>query len=160
MRTSLTIAACLALTACLGGPDGRTYAPIGLHESIVDDAMRNAPRPNTSLGGRSASWTGQLDAEASAAENILVRGDMGLTIDLETLTGELEFTGLRRWEVGRYREHVAIDGFAYDVEVTGNVLKAVGSDDVEAQFYESNHERVLGTLDRDDMNGVFEGHRE
>lgn len=119
---------------------------------------------NTALSGN-VSWSGQAVGFTMNKEALM--GNVGLTINLSTLTGDLEFDGLEYWTPDTAPGHVGSgiiwnDGdLAYSVRVFGNTFQRTSGDEgiVTGSFYGSNHEAMGGTLDHPDMAVGFGGVR-
>ncbi len=119
---------------------------------------------NTSLSGN-VSWSGQAVGFTMNKEALM--GNVGLTINLSTLTGDLGFNGLEYWAPDTAPGIIGSgmtwnDGdLAYSVRVTGNTFQRTGGDEgiVTGSFYGSNHEAMGGTLERPDMAVGFGGTR-
>ena len=151
---------------------------IGEGEISFGAALRNGlaqpwasgPSPHAALADNaelagSVSWSGRLlgltpDAEA-------VAGAAGLSVDLATLTGSAEFTGLERWAAGAAPGALGSgtvwhDGdLSYTIEVRGNTFVQTGGDDgtVTGAFFGPAHEGMGGVLEREDLSAGFGGYR-
>ena len=131
-------------------------------------AMGTAPffnlAENTRLGG-TASWDGRLVGLTPGAE--AVAGNAGVTVDLSTLSGMLNFTNLEHWAADAPPGAMGTgtvwgDGdLAYAISIRGNVFTQVGGDDglVAGAFFGRAHEAVGGTLRRHDLGAAFGGKR-
>ena len=119
---------------------------------------------NDALSG-TAAWAGRLlgiDAESST-----VAGAAGLSVDLVTLAGSLDFTSLESWAPGRTPGAVGTgaqwgDGdLGYRISVRGNAFVQTGGDAgvVAGRFAGAAHEGMVGTLERDDLAAGFGGTR-
>ena len=119
---------------------------------------------NAALSG-SVAWSGRLlgltpDAEA-------VAGAAHLSVDLATLTGSADFTGLEQWAADAAPGALGTgtmwhDGdLGYTIEVRGNTLVQTGGDDgtVTGAFFGPAHEGMGGVLQRDDLSAGFGGAR-
>ena len=126
------------------------------------------PRPgldledNPQLNG-SASWDGRLLGFTPAGAS--VAGAAGLAVDLGTLSGTLDFTGLESWSGAPGLASTGAtwgDGdLNYTVGVTGNTFARTGGDTgtVTGAFFGAGHEGMGGTLVRDDLAAGFAGTR-
>ena len=126
------------------------------------------PRPggaladNAQLSG-SASWSGRLLGLTPAGA--AVAGASAMTIDLGTLAGDLDFTGLESWTGGPGAAGSGAlwgDGdLAYTVAVDGNVFARAGGDEgtLTGAFFGAGHQGMGGTLVRDDLSAGFAGTR-
>ncbi len=119
---------------------------------------------NTALTG-SASWSGRLlgftpDAEA-------VAGAADLSVDLDSLDGDLAFTTLEYWNANEAPGDTGTgstwsDGnLAYTIEVNGNTFTRTAGDDgiLTGAFLGTEHHGMGGTLHRDDLTAAFGGTR-
>ncbi len=120
---------------------------------------------NAALSG-TAAWAGRLlgiDAESST-----VAGAAGLSVDLVTLAGSLDFTGLESWAAGQTPGAIGTgalwgDGdLGYSISVRGNAFVQTGGDDgvVAGRFAGAAHEGMVGTLERNDLAAGFGGTRQ
>ena len=126
------------------------------------------PRPGIDLADNadlmgSASWSGRLLGLTPSGET--VSGAAGLSIDLTSLNGDLDFTSLESWsgapgELGTGAMWGDGD-LSYDVAVEGNVFARTGGDDgqITGAFFGASHEGMGGTLERDDLDAGFAGNR-
>ena len=128
------------------------------------------PSPHTNLADNAAlsgsvAWSGRLlgltpDAEA-------VAGAAHLSVDLATLTGSADFTGLEQWAADAAPGALGTgtmwhDGdLGYAIEVRGNTFVQTGGDDgtVTGAFFGPAHEGMGGVLERDDLSAGFGGTR-
>ena len=121
-------------------------------------------RDNAALSG-SVSWSGRLLGLTPRAET--VAGAAELTVDLPTLSGSLNFSGLEHWSAnvapGTAGSGAAWrDGhLSYRMAVRGNTFFQVGGDPglVTGAFFGSTHEGMGGVLVRDDLSAGFGGKR-
>ena len=119
---------------------------------------------NAAISG-SASWSGRLLGFTPEAEP--VAGAADLTIALDTLDGDLEFTELEHWTAGRAPGPAESgtmwdDGdLSYAVEVRGNTFTRTAGDEgiVTGAFLGAEHQAMGGTLQRDDLSAAFGGAR-
>ena len=147
-------------------------------EAAFGVALRNGlarpwasgPAPLAALESNSAlygtvSWNGALLGLTPSAET--VAGQARLVVELSTLDGQLNFTGLERWgvkvapgEVGSGTIWGAGD-LEYAVEVQGNAFYRTGNDDgeVAGAFFGAAHEAMGGVLERSDLTAGFGGTR-
>ena len=119
---------------------------------------------NNNLSG-SATWNGALLGIASSSET--VAGDASLSVNLASLTGQLDFTGMEKWEAN-VAPGAAGSGAAwgdgdlgYTIEVRGNTFIQTGGDDgyVTGAFFGAAHEAMGGVLERADLSAGFGGKR-
>lgn len=126
------------------------------------------PRPgidlvdNSELTG-SASWSGRLLGLTPSGES--VAGAAGLTVDLTSLSGDLDFTSLESWAGAPGETGTGAmwgDGdLNYDVAIHGNVFARTGGDEgrITGAFFGASHAGMGGTLVRDDLGAGFAGTR-
>ena len=119
---------------------------------------------NQALSG-SASWSGRLLGFTSESQSLAGAAD--LTINLEALTGRIDFTGLEHWGVNAAPGPVGSgqawnDGdLSYSVVVRGNTFYQSGGDagEVTGAFFGAGHEGMGGVVERSDMSAGFGGTR-
>ncbi len=119
---------------------------------------------NDNLSG-SATWNGALLGFTPSSET--VAGEASLAINLASLDGRIDFTGLEKWEAN-VAPGAAGSGAAwgdgdlgYTVEVRGNTFIQTGGDDgyVTGAFFGVAHEAMGGVLERADLSAGFGGKR-
>ena len=132
------------------------------------DPWTSGPAPIVNLADNpdllgTVSWWGWLRGYTPDAQTL--HGDAGLTIDLATLDGELEFTNLETWTASPSMNDPG-DGtpwhdgeLSFDVDVRDNTFARTGGDagTVSGRFLGSSHHAMAGTLHRDDLNAAFGG---
>ena len=119
---------------------------------------------NTALSG-TASWSGRLLGFTPEAQP--VAGGADLTIALDSLHGDLDFTALEYWSTGQAPGAAgsgstwSTGDLSYDVEVRGNTFTRTGGDEgiVTGAFLGTQHHAMGGTLQRDDLSAAFGGSR-
>ena len=119
---------------------------------------------NQALSG-SASWSGRLLGFTSESESLA--GATDLTINLGTLRGRIDFTGLEHWGVNAAPGSIGSgtmwnDGdLRYSVIVRGNTFNQTGGDagEVTGAFFGEQHEGMGGVVERNDMSAGFGGTR-
>ena len=119
---------------------------------------------NPSLTG-TATWQGILLGFTPEAEP--VAGDAALSVELEALTGQADFTDLESWAAGEAPGNSGTgvmwgDGdLGYSITVVGNTFKQTGGDAgiLTGAFFGNAHEGMGGTLERDDLTAAFGGAR-
>lgn len=130
-------------------------------ESWTDYTPSGTPlASNTTLTG-SATWNGRM--AGLEPDGDAVRGNVALTVVLDTLDGDVAFTDLRTWTAGvnpATATGVAwgSGSLSYDIEVTGASF-ANNTGEVKGGFVGPNHEGMAGTLERDDLSAGFGGVR-
>ena len=148
-------------------------------EAAFGVALRNGlarpwasgPAPLAALDNNSAlygtvSWNGAMLGLTPSAET--VAGHARLAVELSTLDGQLDFTGLERWGAktapGKAGTGAAWgDGdLGYSVEVRGNSFYRTGGDEgeVAGAFFGAAHEAMGGALERSDLAAGFGGLRQ
>ena len=147
-------------------------------EAAFGVALRNGlarpwasgPAPLAALENNSAlfgtvSWNGALLGMTPSSET--VAGQARLAVELATLDGQLDFTGLERWGVKAPPGNTGTgatwgDGdLGYSVEVQGNAFYRTGGDEgeVAGAFFGAAHEAMGGVLERSDLIAGFGGTR-
>ena len=119
---------------------------------------------NAALSG-SALWTGRLLGLTPHAET--VAGAVEMTVDLPSLAGSLNLTGLEYWSANTAPATAGSgatwsDGrLSYRVAVRGNTFVQTGGDEgtVTGAFFGPSHEGMGGVLVRDDLSAGFGGKR-
>lgn len=104
--------------------------------------------------GRLLGFTPSVEAVAGAAE---------ISADIDTLTGNADFTDLESWEANTAPGGVGSgdtwgDGdLNYEIGVRGNTFYQTGGDDgvVTGAFFGPAHEGAGGVLERHDLNAAF-----
>ena len=127
-------------------------------------APDSALAQNTRLAG-TARWSGRLLGLTPAAE--AVAGGASLAIRLESLDGDLNFTGLEYWPAGAAPGPVGTGSMwhngdlGYRVEVRGNTFVQNGGDAgaVTGTFFGPAHEGMGGVIVREDLSAGFGGTR-
>ena len=113
----------------------------------------------------SASWAGRLLGFTSESESLA--GATDLTINLSTLRGQIDFTGLEHWGVNAAPGPIGSgtmwnDGdLRYSVIVRGNTFIQSGGDagEVTGAFFGEQHEGMGGVVERSDISAGFGGTR-
>ena len=113
----------------------------------------------------SASWAGRLLGFTYESESLA--GATDLTINLSTLRGQIDFTGLEHWGVNAAPGPIGSgttwnDGdLRYGVIVRGNTFNQSGGDagEVTGAFFGARHEGMGGVVERSDMSAGFGGTR-
>ncbi len=107
----------------------------------------SAPLSNSGITG-TATWGGDLIGYTNNGAS--ARGDAEITIEMQTLTGDAEFSNITSQGSSWGAD------LQYTISVYGNYLTATGtSDSLVAQFRGSNHEAVTGVLATDNLRGAF-----
>lgn len=128
------------------------------------------PKPWTDLADNpilsgAAMWSGRLLGFTPALEP--VGGAAELTVQLETLDGQLDFTHLEHWEANAEpgptgSGAIWADGdLQYLLNIHGNTFVQTGGDEgtVTGAFFGPVHEAMGGVLERMDMIAAFGGKR-
>ena len=130
----------------------------------------SGPAPDTALVENprlagTVRWSGRLLGLTPAAE--AVAGGADLAVHLESLEGNLNFTGLEYWPEGAAPGAVGTgamwrDGdLGYRVEVRGNTFLRASGDagTVTGAFFGPEHEGMGGVIAREDLAAGFGGIR-
>ena len=120
---------------------------------------------DTTARSGSVNWTGRLIGLTPGAET--VAGAAALSVDLATMLGTADFTGLEQWATDAAPGAVGTgamwsDGdLRYAIEVRGNTFVQTGGDDgtVTGAFFGPAHEGMGGVLERADLSAGFGGKR-
>ena len=128
------------------------------------------PAPGSPLGDNAAlsggaSWSGRLAGLTPGAES--VAGAADLAVDLGSLSGALDFSGLEHWPAGAAPGPAGSgttwrDGrLGYRIEVRGNSFIRTGGDEgeVTGAFFGPGHEGMGGVVLRADLSAGFGGKR-
>ena len=128
------------------------------------------PTPWTDLAdspilSETVTWSGRLLGFTPAVE--AVGGAADLTVELDTLDGQLDFTELEHW--GANADPGPIDSgriwgdgdLRYLLNVHGNTFVQTGGDEgtVTGAFFGATHEAMGGVLERTDLTAGFGGTR-
>ena len=148
---------------------GETAFGVALRNGLARP-WASGPAPLAALENNSAlfgtvSWNGALLGMTPSAET--VAGHAQLAVELATLDGQVDFTGLERWGVKTPPGEVGTgtawgDGdLEYSIEVQGNSFYRTGGDDgkVVGAFFGAAHEAMGGVLERSDLTAGFGGTR-
>ena len=156
----------------------RGELPIGAQDVEFGAALRNGlaqpwavgPTPPVDLGDNAALpgsvvWTGRLLGLTPQAET--VAGAAKLAVDLPTMSGALNLTGLEHWPAdaapGPAGSGAAWrDGrLGYRIAVRGNTFVQTGGDAgmVTGAIFGPSHEGMGGVLVREDLSAGFGGKR-
>ena len=143
-----------------------TYRSAHLRGTALFSPGRRGPSPSENLSGLgSASWAGRLLGFTSESQSLAGAAD--LTINLATLSGRIDFTGLEYWGVNAAPGPVGSGrtwnegDLSYSVIVRGNTFTQTGGDvgEVTGAFFGANHEGMGGVVERSDMSAGFGGTR-
>ena len=96
-----------------------------------------------------------------------IAGAADLSIALDTLTGDLQFTQLEHWSTGQAPGAVGTGAvwtnasLSYDVEVRGNTFVRTAGDEgiLTGAFLGTAHQAMGGSLQREDLSAAFGGKR-
>ena len=149
----------------ISGSDVVAFGASG-RNGFMDAWATGGTTPATDLAANDAlsgtvSWAGRLlgiDAESNT-----IAGVAGLSVDLATLAGSMDFTDLESWTVGQAPGAIGTgtewgDGdLAYRISVRGNTFARTGGDDgnLVGRFYGNRHEGIAGTVERADLTAAF-----
>ena len=119
---------------------------------------------NAELSGR-VTWNGTLVGLTPDASAVM--GDAEIGVNLGTLTGRADFTGLKAWEPHATPGDTGTGatwldgGLGYTIAVDGNTFRETGGDNgrLTGIFTGHAHEGMGGTLERDDLTAAFGGER-
>ena len=106
---------------------------------------------NTALSGR-VTWEGALVGLTPQVQAVI--GDAAIAVELATLMGRADFTGLEH----RVSGATWLDGdLGYIIAVSGNTFRETGGDDgtLTGIFTGRQHEGAAGTLERTDLTAAF-----
>ena len=161
-------------------PQDQTDGPWAESEIFLAD--------NPNLGG-TVTWTGSLLGVSPLGNELddtkrafaSVAGDASISVNLDTLTGQADFTNLEAWDpdpnavAGEEWAYFATpfpgesgtgvtwgDGdLNYDIAVQNNVFRQTGGDDgiLSGHFTGLDHEGAAGTLVRSDLTAAFGAER-
>ncbi|MYD93285.1 MAG: hypothetical protein F4Y02_06265 [Chloroflexi bacterium] len=152
----------------------RGQLEIGDREIAFGAALRSGlaqpwalgPTPDSDLGDNAALsgsvvWRGRLLGLTPQAET--VAGAAEMTVDLPSLSGSLNFTGLERWSAGTSPAMPGSGGtwrddrLNYAIAVRGNTFVQTGGDagTVTGAFFGPSHEGMGGVLVREDLSAGF-----
>lgn len=100
-------------------------------------------------------WSGSLIGFAPSGST--VTGDARLEVDIDNLTGTLDFESLQIDASGTWGD----GDLSYGVQVAHDAFEAVSGDDgtVTGRFYGPQHQAMGGTLERTDLTAAFGGRR-
>ena len=143
------------------------------HRNGLTQSWANGPVPHQWLSddaqtSGSARWLGRLLGFTPQAES--VAGAAAMVVQLDTLTGDLDFTDMERWETGAAPGLIGSgtrwgDGdLHYPIEVAGNSFwrtwESGDGGTVRGTFIGIAHEGMAGTLKRDDLDAAFGASRQ
>ena len=148
------------------------------HDTAFGVAVRNGlarpwaggQMPETDLAGNrrlsgTVSWTGRLLGFTPGLQ--AVGGAADLSVELPTLDGQLDFSGLEHWPANTAPGQVGSGGqwgdgdLQYVLAVRGNTFEHTGGDAgaVTGAFFGHHHEAMGGVLERPDLTAAFGGTR-
>ena len=134
----------------------------GLHQPWAQ-----GPEPGSLLGNNlsgTALWSGKLWGYTPQQHS--VHGDAGLSIDISTLTGQMEFTRLQSWpgQPGNTGTPWQDGDLSYSVLVEGNTFRqqspSPDTGTLTGAFFGTEHQGMAGVLQRDDLSAGFGGARQ
>jgi len=148
--------------------DAVIFGAVWQNGNVRPYAMALDPSPPLAGGSRSgsATWSGRLAGLTPQAEAVAGAADM--TVQLGTLRGALDFTGLEKWAAHAAPGAIGTgaqwgDGdLNYRIAVNGQVFYETGGDTgkVTGVFYGASHRKVGGTLRRHDLAAGFGAQRQ
>ena len=132
------------------------YAEPWAHGYIPNMALAD----NLALSG-SARWTGALLGLTPDAAAVV--GDAAIVVDMASMTGRVDFTGLETWGANAAPGAAGtgsmwLDGdLAYSISVRDNTFREIGGDAgrLTGIFTAQAHEGAAGTLERSDLTAAF-----
>ena len=149
--------------------DGEIAFGVALRNGL-SQPWTSGPSPHTDVEDNPAlsddvSWSGRLIGLTPDAE--AVAGEADLSVDLATLTGMADFTGLEQWAANAAPGALGTgatwdDGnLRYDIEIRGNTfVQTVGdAGTVTGAFFGPAHEGMGGVLEHDKLSAGFGGKR-
>ena len=135
------------------------------HRNGLSQPWAAGPTPGTSLVNNqelsgSVNWAGILLGLTPKAE--LVGGTADLTVNLETLSGQMDFTDMEYFPAGVIGTTTTRWGdgdLRYSIRVQGNTFVQTGGDagEVTGAFFGPKHEGMGGVLERRDLSAGFGG---
>ena len=153
----------------LGIPGGEVSFGVALRNGFAQP-WATGPEPARDLAQNGAlsgtvTWSGALVGVGSSSET--VAGDSLLSVNLSSLSGQLDFTNMEKWEADEAPGEVGSgttwgDGdLGYTIAVRGNAFSRTGGDDgeVTGAFFGARHEGMGGVLERTDLSAGFGGKR-
>ncbi len=149
--------------AMRGTPDNRYFEPWGSGWNPNHyQGGASSPAQNPDLSG-TVAWNGTLIG-FTTGENPVV-GDAEIRVNMSSLDGQANFTGLEQWDAGTAPGSAGSgamwgdEDLSYRLNIIGNRFRdGVGSLDagrLTGAFVGFNHEGVTGTLVRDDLTAAF-----
>ena len=161
--SGLEVGGCVDAVVCFGAT--RLIGDADPWASNMGHTALSLLAENPTLSG-TVTWRGRLVGLTPLDE--VVGGGATLGIDMASLTGDLEFTGMESWAAGRAPGDVGsgitwgYGDLTYGVAVTGNTFIQDGTGDpgvVTGMFAGRSHEYMTGVLERDDLAAGFGGKR-
>ena len=142
------------------------YGVIGRNGLVRPWALMADPSPPIASRIGTASWAGRALGLTPTMEP--VSGDVGMSVDLAQMTGDLNFTSLETWPTDSALREIGTgsmwgDGdLRYDIAVFENTFRETGGDAgrVTGLFGGQNHENAGGTLRRSDLAAAFGAERQ
>ena len=133
---------------------------------VLGPSANEPPSPSDFPSG-TVRWEGRL--LGMTPQNAPVAGEADIRIELDTSSGNLQFTDLEQWEPSSAPGAVGSgelwgDGsLGYGIKLTGNTFVEDGTGDdgvVTGQLFGDEHQGAGGTLDRDDLQAAFAATRD
>lgn len=137
----------------------------GLAQPWADGRMPGTTLADNRRLSGTASWSGRLLGFTTDLQ--AVGGAADLWVELESLAGQLDFSGLEHWPADTAPGPVGSgapwgDGdLRYQLSVSGNTFEQTGGDagTVTGAFFGQAHEAMGGVLERSDLSAAFGGSR-
>ena len=137
----------------------------GYSEPWVYGYMPNSDLARNAALSGTVTWEGILLGFTPDAAP--VAGDAALSVGLDTLTGQADFTSLESWSAGEALgdpgtgETWGGGDLGYSIAVIGNTFRQTDGDagTLTGVFFGESHEGMGGVLERDDLTAAFGGNR-
>ena len=158
----------LHLRGDIGAPHGGAFGVAvrnGLAQPWAEGRMPDTVLADNQPLSGTVSWTGRLLGFTPALQ--AVGGAANLRVELQTLDGQIDFSGLEHWPANAAPGRVGSgarwgDGdLQYLLTLRGNTFEHTGGDAgaVTGAFFGQHHEAMGGVLERHDLSAAFGGRR-
>lgn len=142
------------------------YGAVARNGLVRPWAIASYPSEPMTQGFGSASWRGKMLGLTPREE--AVAGDVDMRVRFSSLTGNIDFTNIEKWDRFAAPGQVGTgtmwgDGdLNYTIEVVGQGFQQTGGDagKVTGVFYKDNHQQAGGTLRRNDLAAGFGAERQ